>query len=145
MSSCLDAETRVAAGLKAAMHNPNVSEEAKERAAERLENMGAYDETQDPQFEGHDPTRVLAGYKATLQSKYLSSLHLSLSNGVDFEQMTAPLTLPSNMLRRFSTAMMLCSNKTTETKILTARNFTALACSRDTRLLCPVSSCVMFR
>lgn len=34
-------QTRVAAGLKAAVHNPNVSEEAKEAATERLHEMGA--------------------------------------------------------------------------------------------------------
>ncbi|TRM70339.1 Conidiation protein 6-domain-containing protein [Schizophyllum amplum] len=32
---------RVAAGLKATIHNPRVSDEAKESAAERLQNMGA--------------------------------------------------------------------------------------------------------
>ncbi|KAF4577032.1 hypothetical protein EYR36_005019 [Pleurotus pulmonarius] len=36
----------VAGGLKAAIHNPNVSEEAKERAAERLHEMGADGESQ---------------------------------------------------------------------------------------------------
>ncbi|KDQ25960.1 hypothetical protein PLEOSDRAFT_1085281 [Pleurotus ostreatus PC15] len=36
----------VAGGLKAAIHNPNVSEEAKERAAERLHEMGADNQNQ---------------------------------------------------------------------------------------------------
>ena len=54
--------TRVAAGLKAAIHNPNVSEEARERAAERLESMegGNGDQHQN---------RQLGGYKATLHSE----------------------------------------------------------------------------
>lgn len=51
---------RVAAGLKAAIHNPNVSEEAKERASERLEHMGEKSTT------SPDTNRVLGGYKATL-------------------------------------------------------------------------------
>lgn len=36
---------RVAAGLKAAIHNPNVSEEAKSSANERLHEMGTDSET----------------------------------------------------------------------------------------------------
>jgi hypothetical protein len=56
---------RVAAGLKAAIHNPNVSEEAKERAAEKLEKLPGNTDS------GHstgdqDTNRVLGGYKATL-------------------------------------------------------------------------------
>lgn len=54
---------RVAAGLKAAIHNPNVSEEAKERAADRLEHMGGAGHTGSI---GHESNRVLGGYKATL-------------------------------------------------------------------------------
>ena len=57
-------QTRVAAGLKAAIHNPNVSEDAKESAAQRLEHMSEGGQN------GEVPTnRVLAGYKATLSSK----------------------------------------------------------------------------
>ncbi|KIL68382.1 hypothetical protein M378DRAFT_158172 [Amanita muscaria Koide BX008] len=37
--------SRIAAGLKAAVHNPRVSEEAKESATERLQQMGAEAET----------------------------------------------------------------------------------------------------
>ncbi|KAF8153135.1 Conidiation protein 6-domain-containing protein [Crassisporium funariophilum] len=51
----------VARGLKAAIHNPNVSEEAKQSAAERLEQMGSVDE-----HEQHGTNRQLGGYKATL-------------------------------------------------------------------------------
>jgi Conidiation protein 6 len=38
---------RVAAGLKAAIRNPNVSDEAKDRAAERLQNLGSETATTD--------------------------------------------------------------------------------------------------
>lgn len=47
---------RVAAGLKAAIHNPNVSEEAKEQAAAQLKNMGTEVDTQKG---GHESNRVL--------------------------------------------------------------------------------------
>ncbi|KAI0780335.1 Conidiation protein 6-domain-containing protein [Fomes fomentarius] len=71
-------ESRVAAGLKAAINNPNVSEDAKERAQERLEDMntntsyaasgpGGYDAT------GHETNRVLGGYKATLHNPNTSA------------------------------------------------------------------------
>lgn len=56
---------RVAAGLKAAMHNPNVSEEAKERAAERLDGMNTSD-TDNYQGGNQETNRALGGYKATL-------------------------------------------------------------------------------
>lgn len=58
--------TRVAAGLKAAIHNPNVSDEAKERAAERLEGLGGEREHHESRSSGQDSNRVLGGYKATL-------------------------------------------------------------------------------
>ncbi|EIW62441.1 uncharacterized protein TRAVEDRAFT_33922 [Trametes versicolor FP-101664 SS1] len=72
-------EKRVAAGLKAAIHNPNVSEEAKERAQERLETMGTSVETTSrapggsypvgsTDEAGHETNRVLGGYKATLHN-----------------------------------------------------------------------------
>ncbi|VDC06279.1 unnamed protein product [Peniophora sp. CBMAI 1063] len=57
--------TRVAAGLKAAMHNPNVSAEAKDNAAQRLEEIVVGAETN----VGNDlSTREAAGYKATLSN-----------------------------------------------------------------------------
>ncbi|KAG1715737.1 hypothetical protein ID866_1405 [Astraeus odoratus] len=71
--------TRVAAGLKAAIHNPNVSEEAKEHAMARLKEMGQDVERStglQPQTEfeeSQESSRVLAGYKATLTSE-LSSI-----------------------------------------------------------------------
>ena len=72
-------ENRVAAGLKAAIHNPNVSAEAKERAQERLDDMGLTGTAQNSHQQGSHPAhsvddggretnRVLGGYKATLHS-----------------------------------------------------------------------------
>ncbi|KAI0082028.1 hypothetical protein K474DRAFT_1694711 [Panus rudis PR-1116 ss-1] len=63
---------RVAAGLKATIHNPNVSEEAKERAAERLEHIGASEDVgsrnHGSSYSDHDTNRQLGGYKATLSN-----------------------------------------------------------------------------
>ena len=78
-------EKRVAAGLKAAIHNPNVSEEARERAQERLEQFGAASETGDngtyaagaTDANGHEVNRVLGGYKATLKSAFVHAHPLS--------------------------------------------------------------------
>lgn len=53
---------RVAGGLKAAIHNPNVSEAAKDHAQERLDQINQSEESD----VGQESTRVLAGYKATL-------------------------------------------------------------------------------
>ncbi|KAF9254923.1 hypothetical protein L218DRAFT_938176 [Marasmius fiardii PR-910] len=57
----------VAAGLKAAIHNPRVSDEAKERAKERLEGMGVTVE-----FDEEHEKRVLSGYKAALHNENVS-------------------------------------------------------------------------
>ncbi|KAF9254921.1 hypothetical protein L218DRAFT_967753 [Marasmius fiardii PR-910] len=57
----------VAAGLKAAIHNPRVSDEAKEHAKERLEGMGVAVE-----FDDEHEKRVLAGYKAALHNENVS-------------------------------------------------------------------------
>ncbi|KAI0793669.1 Conidiation protein 6-domain-containing protein [Fomes fomentarius] len=59
-------EKRVAAGLKAAIHNPNVSEDAKSRAQDRLEHMTG--EANSVDVNGHERSRVMAGYKATLHN-----------------------------------------------------------------------------
>jgi hypothetical protein len=84
---------RVAAGLKATMHNPTVSEEAKSRAQARLKEMGVDADTKAPshgktkeskatdetpshdlrreEHGGYDMPeehRILGGYKATLKS-----------------------------------------------------------------------------
>ncbi|KAK1227838.1 hypothetical protein PQX77_009151 [Marasmius sp. AFHP31] len=48
MSSSQAHEASVARGLKAAIHNPRVSDEAKERAQERLDDMNATSETDAP-------------------------------------------------------------------------------------------------
>ncbi|KAH9830723.1 uncharacterized protein C8Q71DRAFT_319797 [Rhodofomes roseus] len=65
--------TRVAAGLKAAIHNPNVSEEARDRAADRLEDIsgnggGHGNGTTTTSFEDQHSNRELGGYKATLHN-----------------------------------------------------------------------------
>ncbi|KIY71739.1 hypothetical protein CYLTODRAFT_450581 [Cylindrobasidium torrendii FP15055 ss-10] len=66
---------RVAAGLKAAIHNPNTSEEARERATERLQGMDTQytdkdlDNSSANQDNGdHHRNQVLGGYKATLHN-----------------------------------------------------------------------------
>ncbi|KAF8909673.1 hypothetical protein CPB84DRAFT_1743707 [Gymnopilus junonius] len=67
----------VARGLKAAIHNDNVSGDAKESAAQRLQDLGKevpadFTGKEDEQWEYGDPNdkhetnRVLGGYKATL-------------------------------------------------------------------------------
>ncbi|KAH7888455.1 Conidiation protein 6-domain-containing protein [Phlebopus sp. FC_14] len=70
---------RVAAGLKAAIHNPHVSEEAKQNAMSKLREMGQ-DVEQPIETHGHarttegghDESRVLGGYKATLSNPHTS-------------------------------------------------------------------------
>ena len=60
--------TRVAAGLKAAIHNSNVSPEAKDQAAEKLQNLtdaGIATTTSTTEHENH----VLGGFRAVLSSK----------------------------------------------------------------------------
>ncbi|KAF9012239.1 hypothetical protein BDZ89DRAFT_481874 [Hymenopellis radicata] len=64
---------RVAAGLKAAINNPAVGDEARERASERLQNMDVQYTDKDPnaskQGTGDAHTnQVLGGYKATLKN-----------------------------------------------------------------------------
>lgn len=67
--------TRVAAGLKAAMHNPNVSAEAKDNAAQRLQEIDGGGGQTDGVVETDDydesglSSRQAAGYKATLSSE----------------------------------------------------------------------------
>ncbi|KAK0469343.1 uncharacterized protein EV420DRAFT_1493959 [Desarmillaria tabescens] len=74
---------RVAAGLKATVHNPNVSEEAKERATDQLQHM--QEGEVDPQSYSQGATRVpvsdddvnlsgnqRGGYKATLKNPNVS-------------------------------------------------------------------------
>ena len=45
---------RVAAGLKATLHNPTVSAEAKSRAQARLKEMGVYADTKAPSHKAKD-------------------------------------------------------------------------------------------
>ncbi|ESK85070.1 hypothetical protein Moror_11042 [Moniliophthora roreri MCA 2997] len=53
-------EANVARGLKAAIHNPRVSDEAKEHAKERLEDMGVAVEAEN----GEHTNRASGGHKA---------------------------------------------------------------------------------
>ncbi|KAF8980108.1 hypothetical protein BDQ17DRAFT_1264076, partial [Cyathus striatus] len=65
---------RVAAGLKATINRPNVSDEAKQRAMERLEEMGV-DIEKPSRRTAHGQLgeqRVLGGYKATLKNPHVS-------------------------------------------------------------------------
>ncbi|KAG2153665.1 Conidiation protein 6-domain-containing protein [Suillus bovinus] len=66
---------RVVAGLKAAVHNPNVSEEAKENAMKRLEEMGQVSRTHhanaDKGYSAHEK-HVLRGYKAATSNPNVS-------------------------------------------------------------------------
>ncbi|TFK82559.1 hypothetical protein K466DRAFT_500097 [Polyporus arcularius HHB13444] len=69
-----DHEKHVAAGLKAAIHNPNVSDEARERAQERLEQVSGASATHTGGVDaaGHETNRVIGGYKATLHNPNVS-------------------------------------------------------------------------
>ncbi|KAG6815671.1 hypothetical protein H0H87_012362 [Tephrocybe sp. NHM501043] len=73
---------RVAAGLRASIKNPKVSEEAKAHAKDRLQELNLSKEHSDTQHSsgtaGHTSTshdesnRVLGGYKATLHNAHAS-------------------------------------------------------------------------
>ncbi|KAL1745347.1 Conidiation protein 6-domain-containing protein, partial [Schizophyllum fasciatum] len=63
---------RVAAGLKASINNPNVSEEAKKSASERLAQMGADQPRGNVAGSGKDEGNVIRGYKATLHNPRVS-------------------------------------------------------------------------
>ncbi|EGN99641.1 hypothetical protein SERLA73DRAFT_159863 [Serpula lacrymans var. lacrymans S7.3] len=66
---------RVIAGLKAAIHNPNVSEEAKDNAIQRLNELGDDTERGGAAYgraNQQGSTRVLGGYKATLSNENTS-------------------------------------------------------------------------
>ncbi|KAF9222659.1 hypothetical protein BS17DRAFT_175596 [Gyrodon lividus] len=69
---------RVAAGLKAAIHNPNVSQEAKGHAKEKLREMGQEVEATHETFQesistgARESSRVLGGYKSTLSNPHTS-------------------------------------------------------------------------
>jgi hypothetical protein len=74
MSEHTKEPARVAAGLKAAIRNPNVSLEAKESATQRLKEMEQDAEPpEEPEPVTQESTRVLAGYKATLTNPYTSA------------------------------------------------------------------------
>ncbi|KAJ3728776.1 hypothetical protein FB446DRAFT_768315 [Lentinula raphanica] len=62
---------RVAAGLRGTLHNDNVSGEAKDRAADRLREMGDDFENKTSHSAGtgdQHKNQVLGGYKATLHN-----------------------------------------------------------------------------
>ncbi|KAG9533051.1 hypothetical protein KCU93_g776, partial [Aureobasidium melanogenum] len=67
---------RVAAGLKAALHNPNVSDEAKENVSHHLADITSpsHADTTSASHagDGKDPTRVAAGLKAALHNPNVS-------------------------------------------------------------------------
>ncbi|TFK67640.1 hypothetical protein BDN72DRAFT_842826 [Pluteus cervinus] len=66
---------RVAAGLKAAMHNPNVSQDAKDHAAGHLRELeGEMNKAESEAAEERTlhETRVMAGYKAALKNPRVS-------------------------------------------------------------------------
>ncbi|KAJ2919737.1 hypothetical protein MD484_g745, partial [Candolleomyces efflorescens] len=67
MSSHKD-QSNVVRGLKAAIHNPRVSEEAKQRDIERLQAMGEYEADTTTQEDSEHHHRVMGGYKATLSN-----------------------------------------------------------------------------
>ncbi|KAF9521518.1 Conidiation protein 6-domain-containing protein [Crepidotus variabilis] len=67
--------TRQAGGFKAAMHNPNVTEEGKQAAAEKLQNLkqsGELESTTASRTEGKNEGNVIGGYKATLKNPNVS-------------------------------------------------------------------------
>lgn len=84
----------VAAGYKATIHNPNVSQEAKDHAWKELHKMGIHDLDsvihevpkhaepvgQSVYSEAKNEGNVIGGYKATLKSTRIYCLHLRSSS-----------------------------------------------------------------
>ena len=73
-------QSHVIGGLKAAISNPNTSSEAKERAAERLQELGEPEYTSSSPEPAHHElgTHQIAGYKATLTSSWNFPLYPDL-------------------------------------------------------------------
>ncbi|KAI0769572.1 hypothetical protein BD413DRAFT_74772 [Trametes elegans] len=67
---------RVAGGLKATLHNPKVSDTAKERASERLEELeGSSHASSHPEQSTHSSAHhnhVIGGFKATINNPHTS-------------------------------------------------------------------------
>ncbi|KAF8153075.1 Conidiation protein 6-domain-containing protein, partial [Crassisporium funariophilum] len=63
---------RVAAGLKATIHNPTVSKEAKTRAQQRLQEMGVEVDAPASSQHAKETGREMGGYKATLKNPRVS-------------------------------------------------------------------------
>ncbi|KAF5327883.1 hypothetical protein D9619_004154 [Psilocybe cf. subviscida] len=71
------ATEHVAAGLKGTINNPNVSDDAKQRASQRLEEAGPDMQNLQSSNQGSDPSEahdnhVIGGYKATLKNPRVS-------------------------------------------------------------------------
>ncbi|KAI0782658.1 Conidiation protein 6-domain-containing protein [Abortiporus biennis] len=67
--------TRQIGGHKAAINNPRISEEAKERSRQAISELESQSETQETRQgyeEDKDDVRVNAGYKATLKNPNVS-------------------------------------------------------------------------
>ncbi|KAH9840139.1 Conidiation protein 6-domain-containing protein [Rhodofomes roseus] len=67
--------TRVVGGHKAALNNPNVSDEAKQHSRQVVDELDDAPETEEARQgyqEDKDQTRVNAGYKATLKNPNVS-------------------------------------------------------------------------
>ncbi|PCH44042.1 hypothetical protein WOLCODRAFT_90632 [Wolfiporia cocos MD-104 SS10] len=67
--------TRQIGGHKAAINNPNVSDEAKEHSRQAIQELERDSETQDTREgyqEDKDEVRVNAGYKATMKNPNVS-------------------------------------------------------------------------
>ncbi|KAG6907537.1 hypothetical protein DXG01_008573 [Tephrocybe rancida] len=71
---------RVAAGLRATMKNPRVSEEAKARANDRLQELGGSKEHSDSASHDTESNRVLGGHKAVLHSEPTSQSFASVAD-----------------------------------------------------------------
>ncbi|KAL1754668.1 hypothetical protein FB107DRAFT_291470 [Schizophyllum commune] len=88
---------RVAGGLKATLHNPNIGEETKQSAAERLDQMGVDADSKAPSSQPatsgqeHHNQRM-GGFKATLHNDKVSEEAKSHArdvlqeNNVDFQE-----------------------------------------------------------
>eukprot|EP01118_Nematostelium_gracile_P020517 TRINITY_DN996_c0_g1_i1.p1 TRINITY_DN996_c0_g1~~TRINITY_DN996_c0_g1_i1.p1 ORF type:complete len:162 (+),score=44.41 TRINITY_DN996_c0_g1_i1:53-538(+) len=111
----------VIGGYKAAMHNPNVSEEAKEHAKEFLEDHGVFEPSstdqhfEAPSFAGKHKTNVIAGYKSTLHNPNVSeeakdnARHVLNGLGVEFDDPSPPMDFgdknPANVLRGYKSTL----------------------------------------
>ncbi|EGG11980.1 uncharacterized protein MELLADRAFT_73948 [Melampsora larici-populina 98AG31] len=70
----MSSANHIAGGLKATLKNPNVSEEAKERALDRLENedFSTTADESEKTTEAKNPGNVIGGMKAALKNPNVS-------------------------------------------------------------------------